>query len=233
MNLEVFFFCIYLHVSLCVCLCVCVFVSLPVSTGQCSGSHNRMNKFFLRHCWVSHTPLWLISYPVIMFGGRRKKKKQTLILFNCVKLSKKKNKNGLAEHRRDALQPWAPEVPAETPAWKQTCSSTLFSPADSPRFFLTLESDGNSAGCDFFFFPPTTGCILMRIILLIKSSGSLIVIWHCSRPCGGSVSVVHLKSASDYFLSIHHFVVWPQGINKQLSWIQVMANQSAFTAQSH
>lgn len=73
---------------------------------------------------------------------------------------------------------------------------------------------------------------LKGITLIIKSPSSLIVVPHSSRPCGESVSAVHLKSASDYFLSIHHFVVWPQGINKQLSWIQVMANQSAFTTQS-
>lgn len=83
--------------------------------------------------------------------------------------------------------------------------------------------------CIYSLFPH----ISARKIIIIKSSSSLIVIWHFSRLCGGSLSVVHLKSASDCFLSIHHFVAWPQDINKQLSWIQVMANQSAFTAQSH
>lgn len=153
MNLEVFFFCIYLHVSLCVCLCVCVFVSLPVSTGQCSGSHNRMNKFFLRHCWVSHTPLWLISYPVIMFGGRRKKKKQTLILFNCVKLSKKKQKRACRTQtwRASTLGTRGPRVDArvETNLFLHIVFTGRFA-----KIFLILESDGNSAGCDFFFFPP-------------------------------------------------------------------------------
>lgn len=43
-----------------------------------------------------------------------------------------------------------------------------------------------------------------------------------------SISAVHLKSTCDYFLSIHHFVAWPRGVNKLLSWIQVMANQSTF-----
>lgn len=148
------------------------------------------------------------------------------------KAEQKKTKTGLPNTDVTRFNPGHPRSPRRRPRGNKLVPPHC-SPADSPRFFLTLESDGNSAGCDFFFPPPTTGCILMRIILLIKSSGSLIVIWHCSRPCGGSVSVVHLKSASDYFLSIHHFVVWPQGINKQLSWIQVMANQSAFTAQSH
>lgn len=70
-------------------LCMCIYF-LFVSMGWCFGCHNWMNKFFLCHCRVFSTPLWLISCPVIMFGGER----QTLILFNCVRLSKL-----AAEHR--------------------------------------------------------------------------------------------------------------------------------------
>lgn len=66
------------------CMCTGIYF-LFVSIGWCFGCHNWMNKFFLCHCWVFSTLLWLISCPVIMFGGER----QTLILFNCVRLSKR------------------------------------------------------------------------------------------------------------------------------------------------
>lgn len=154
MNLEVFFFCIYLHVSLCVCLCVCVFVSLPVSTGQCSGSHNRMNKFFLRHCWVSHTPLWLISYPVIMFGGRRKKKKQTLILFNCVKLSKKKTKTGLPNPDVTRFNPGHPRSPRRRPRGNKLVPPHCFHQQIRQDFSWLLNPMEIQLDVTFFFFPP-------------------------------------------------------------------------------
>lgn len=183
-------------------------------------------------------------------------KNRLLILFNCAKPSKVP-----AERRRNVFNLGHQYPPRKTTAaWEawdlkikdgkigNSINSNLLS--GNKQFLLYCLQCG--AHVDFTFhdfkfdwkkkagtfrsmgvISSLTGYILMGIILLIKSSDSLIVIWRCSRPCGESVSVVHLKSASDYFLSIHHFVVWPQGINKQLSWIQVMANQSAFTAQSH
>ena len=95
MNLDVFFF---LYICMCLCVCECVWVCVCVCVCFPPCLHGAMFWQSQSDEQVFPPPLLSLSHsamthfiPCNYVWGKKKKIKQTLILFSCVKLSKKKN----------------------------------------------------------------------------------------------------------------------------------------------